>query len=75
MRDFNIKHPKYSTDEVLLKRIKVDSMVDDDVCRVTFTEGTYKGQVGTITAGKVKSYRIGSNGVIDCYYVPLEEIL
>lgn len=75
MRDFEIKHPKYSTSEVLLKKLKVDSMVDDDVCRVLFTEGTYKGQIGTIPAGKVKTHRIGSNGVIDCYYVPLEDIL
>lgn len=64
-----IYEPKYSTKTVLVNPRKVEA---HNI--IYFTKGTYKGQEYYISGQVIKSYPLVSNGSIQCYDVPMNEL-
>ncbi len=65
----DITEPKYSTKEVLLACYKVKD--GENVVRIR--KGAHSGKY-TIDGERARGFRRGTNGVIDCYFVPLSEL-
>lgn len=71
MQRFDILEPKYSTKQVLLKASKVG-----EHNKVVFSRAPSMGAEPWYISGKnIKKYKKTSNGVIDTYAVPLDELV
>lgn len=70
MQLFSIWHPVYSENRVLLKASKVGTHN-----KIIFTKAPSMGTLPYYVSGKiVRKYKKTSNGSINCYSVPLEEL-
>ena len=70
LRLFEIKHPRYHDRKVLLKASRIGGHN-----KVVFSEAPSLGTDPYYISGKIaKKYKKESNGTIQCYSIPLDEL-